>query len=267
MFDGYSYTCKNRGTLCAEDLLKCAGGLFLVGSLRGGRKVRISIPLPGGTLDPRNIPKFEMPLLVPPAMPSLGEINLSGGGKADYYEIAVRQFVQQILPSPLPATTVWGYGRPAVPGSFSYPSFTIEAIQSKPVRVKWINGLMDASGNYLPHILPVDQTLHWSNPPGPRDTPGFSQQRYTARCRSSRTYTAHTQAMRAMAIPRRGFSRTPTTSRADSSRPEVSTTSSGPRLRDCSGRIGIREPPSTNTATTGFACLLGGMDWWGEKDA
>jgi FtsP/CotA-like multicopper oxidase with cupredoxin domain len=34
------------------------------------------------------------------------------------------------------------------------------------VRVKWINDLKDATGNYLPHLLPVDQTLHWANPPG-----------------------------------------------------------------------------------------------------
>ena len=33
-------------------------------------------------------------------------------------------------------------------------------------RVKWINGLVDANGNYLPHLLPVDPTLHWANPPG-----------------------------------------------------------------------------------------------------
>src|SRR5436190_95277 len=111
-------------------------------------------------------------------MPALGEINLGGGGRADYYEIAIRQFVQQILPSPLPVTTVWGYGTPALPGSFSYPSFTIEALQRKPVRVKWINGLVDALGKHLPHILPVDQTLHWANPPGPRDSHGMNQQRY-----------------------------------------------------------------------------------------
>jgi spore coat protein A len=39
--------------------------------------------------------------------------------------------------------------------------------------VKWINGLVDANGNYLPHLLPVDQTLHWANPlggPANRDT-------------------------------------------------------------------------------------------------
>ena len=28
---------------------------------------------------------------------------------------------------------------------------------------------MDADGNYLPHLLPVDPTLHWANPPGGND--------------------------------------------------------------------------------------------------
>ncbi len=34
------------------------------------------------------------------------------------------------------------------------------------MRIKWINDLKDANGNYLPHLLPVDPTLHWANPPG-----------------------------------------------------------------------------------------------------
>ena len=34
-----------------------------------------------------------------------------------------------------------------------------------PVRVKSINDLKLADGTYLPHLLPVDQTLHWANPP------------------------------------------------------------------------------------------------------
>src|SRR4029453_6009018 len=34
------------------------------------------------------------------------------------------------------------------------------------VRVKWVNQLVDADGNYLQHLLPIDQTLHWANPPG-----------------------------------------------------------------------------------------------------
>jgi bilirubin oxidase len=84
----------------------------------------------------------------------------------DYYEIAVRQFSQQILPLGLPATTVWSYGKVGSPATFHYPSFTIEATVGRPVRVKWVNDLVDAVGNFRPHILPVDPTLHWANPPG-----------------------------------------------------------------------------------------------------
>ena len=58
------------------------------------------------------------------------------------------------------------------------PSLTIEARFGTPVMVKWINDLKDAAGNYLPHLLPVDPTLHWANPPGGatgRDTrPAFT---------------------------------------------------------------------------------------------
>jgi hypothetical protein len=45
-----------------------------------------------------------------------------------------------------------------------------------------VNDLRDASGNYLPHLLPVDQTLHWANPPGGlagRDSHGTAQAPYT----------------------------------------------------------------------------------------
>src|SRR6185369_4972149 len=55
------------------------------------------------------------------------------------------------------------------PGSFNYPAFTLEAKVNTPLRVKWINDLVDESGDYLPHLLAVDPTLHWANPPGPRD--------------------------------------------------------------------------------------------------
>jgi spore coat protein A len=73
-------------------------------------------------------------------------------------------------------TTVWSYGSVNHPGSFNYPAFTIETHAGTPVRVKWINGLVDDAGNYLPHLLPVDPTLHWANPPGPRDgSPKFKK--------------------------------------------------------------------------------------------
>ena len=51
-------------------------------------------------------------------------------GRVDYYEIAVRQFEQQILPDDLPSTTVWSYGSVNHPGTFNYPAFTIEAVRT-----------------------------------------------------------------------------------------------------------------------------------------
>jgi len=114
------------------------------------------------------IPKFGTPLVIPPAMPRTTKFKQKMAKNIDYYEIAVRQFIQQILPAGMPATTVWGYGSVNHPGTFNYPSFTIEAKYNKHVRVKWINDLKDANGNFLPHLLTgcVDQTLHWANPPG-----------------------------------------------------------------------------------------------------
>jgi bilirubin oxidase len=120
--------------------------------------------IPGGSLDPNLIGKYEMPLVIPPAMPKTLKQGIPGN--IDYYEIAVRQFQQQILPSDMPATTVWSYGSVNHPGTFNYPAFTIEAGFRKPTRVKWINDLKDGDGNFLPHLLPVDPTLHWANPPG-----------------------------------------------------------------------------------------------------
>ena len=132
---------------------------------------RATAQIPGGTLHPTLIPKYQTPLLIPPVMPRAGTITLRGGKPADYYEISMRQITEQILPAGLPATTVWGYG--AVKGQgrdplllHHAPSLTIEAQWKRPVRVRWINDLVDKDGNYLSHLLPVDQTLHWANPPG-----------------------------------------------------------------------------------------------------
>lgn len=127
--------------------------------------------IPGGTLDPNLIPKFQTPLLIPPVMPKAGRIVVRGGKNVDYYEISMKQFEQQILPAGFPATTVWGYGAVSSESKrglllHNAPSLTIEARWNTPVRVKWINDLKDANNEFLPHLLPVDQTLHWANPPG-----------------------------------------------------------------------------------------------------
>jgi FtsP/CotA-like multicopper oxidase with cupredoxin domain len=111
-------------------------------------------------------------MLIPPVMPAAGTIKQKGGKNIDYYEISMKQFSQQILPAGLPLTTVWGYGAVAAADNrglliHNAPSLTIEAKWNTPVRVKWINDLKDPlTGNFLPHLLPVDPTLHWANPPG-----------------------------------------------------------------------------------------------------
>jgi FtsP/CotA-like multicopper oxidase with cupredoxin domain len=143
--------------------------LFGFDKLTGSSKAMAQIP--GGTLDPFTIPKYQTPLLIPPVMPKAGTIKMRGGKPADYYEISVRQFAQQILPAGLPSTTVWGYGAVTAASKrglliHNAPSLTIEAQWMRPVRIKWINELKDTNCNFLPHILPVDQTLHWANPPG-----------------------------------------------------------------------------------------------------
>ena len=66
---------------------------------------------------------------------------------------------------------MWGYGAITAQSKKAItihhaPSLTIEAMHNRPVRVKWVNELVDGSGGFLPHLLPVDPTLHWANPAG-----------------------------------------------------------------------------------------------------
>jgi spore coat protein A, manganese oxidase len=131
-------------------------------------------PLPGGTLDPLTIPKYVTNLVIPPVMKqsAIGK-GQDDEDRTDDYRIAIRQFKQQILPAGLPSTKVWGYGPESDPtpvvapdprSQFNYPAYTIETQSNRRVNVRWINGLVDRAGMYLPHLLSVDQTLHWANP-------------------------------------------------------------------------------------------------------
>ncbi|WP_199836130.1 multicopper oxidase family protein [Streptomyces sp. TP-A0356] len=104
--------------------------------------------------------KYVTELVVPPVMP------MDSQAGRDIYTIGVRQFRQQLLPPGRPATTVWGYGSTRHPDTFHYPAFTVEAQYGRAVQVGWVNELVDAGGRYLPHLLPVDPTLHWANPLG-----------------------------------------------------------------------------------------------------
>jgi len=154
---------------------------------REGMKARPNL------LDPTRIPKYVIPLVIPPVM--------DNDGTEDSYDIAVRQFRQQILPGGIwntingredryPPTTVWSYGPAddAVPSvapdpnsQFNYPAYTVETTSNVPVDVRWINGLVRPNGTYRPHLLAVDQTLHWANPPagpGMTDTVGTDDDPY-----------------------------------------------------------------------------------------
>jgi FtsP/CotA-like multicopper oxidase with cupredoxin domain len=156
-------------------------GAFFVTPLVAGIQNASAQPLPGGTLDPLSIPKYVTPLVIPPVM--------NNSGTANNYDIAVRQFKQQILPGGIwnslnnrtdafPATTVWSYGpaaedpvtvanlvAPAANSQFNYPAYTIENTVNTTTSVNWINDLVDpVTSNYRPHLLPVDRSLHWANP-------------------------------------------------------------------------------------------------------
>lgn len=164
--------------------LSGAGVLSLYTAARGKYVQRVfADPIAGGTLVPGDVVKYTLPLVKPPAMPPS-----KAKGNKDQYKIAVRQFTQRIVSADVPETTVWSYGSVDFPGTvaqggtFNYPAFTIEAWANKKVTVEWRNELVDINNNYLPHLLAVDQTLHWANPPGgskQRDRRGFDPTPYT----------------------------------------------------------------------------------------
>jgi len=74
--------------------------LFFTDRLGVTRQLFAQIP---DTLDPATVAKFTAPMLIPPVMPRAGRITLAGGKNADYYEISMKQFTQQILPDGLPS--------------------------------------------------------------------------------------------------------------------------------------------------------------------
>ncbi|GGI45247.1 FtsP/CotA-like multicopper oxidase with cupredoxin domain [Agromyces flavus] len=163
-----------RLPLSRRTFIKAAGaagaGFILYAMGPGGRATALA-QVAHASLDPASITKFATPLLIPPVMPRAGRITTRGGKNIDYYEISMRQLSQQVLPAGMPATTVWGYGAVTAASKKGLllhhaPSLTIEAQWNRPVRVKWINELVDGTGGYLSHLLPVDPTLHWANPPG-----------------------------------------------------------------------------------------------------
>ena len=93
-----------RGRLSRRDLLRygayAGAGLYLVGRVPGARGARVvAVAGAGPSLDAAAIDRFVTPLTIPPGDAEDGKIALKGGKSIDYYEIAVRQFQQQVLPA------------------------------------------------------------------------------------------------------------------------------------------------------------------------
>jgi spore coat protein A len=102
-------------------------------------------------LSPYSQPQFVNPLPVPAV------IDARDGGK---FTIGITQFEQWLglvdpgTKQPL-KTKVWGYHG-------MYPGPTILAKKDVPVEVFWQNNLVDGTNKPLPHLLPVDPTIHWA---------------------------------------------------------------------------------------------------------
>ena len=56
-------------------------------------------------------------------------------------------------------TTIWGYGD--ANSGVSWPGPTIYAQKGVPTEVQWSNDLTEKNNKPLPHLLPVDENLHW----------------------------------------------------------------------------------------------------------
>ena len=161
---------KNQGKripVTAGAIVAAAVSALAWGSVANAQAV------PGGTLDPLTIPKYVTPLVIPPVMK-----DTAGDNSTNDYEIAVRQFQQQILPGGpwnvlapkcaatpglcnLPATTIWSYGpstdplpdstdiggasgvAPAPNSQFNYPAYTMENTAYETTSVNWINDLVE----------------------------------------------------------------------------------------------------------------------------
>lgn len=134
-------------------------------------------------LDPQTIPKWTNQLSIAPPIYIPNNITDSSGKLIrQEYTVSVGQFEQQLLPTVdsngnptgFGATTVWGFegqAKNAVTGEtlglvHSTPGCTFEAIRGVPVQVKWVNDLVDSSGNPLPNLFAVDPTFNWANPNG-----------------------------------------------------------------------------------------------------
>lgn len=106
---------------------------------------------PQTLLDPRTQPQFVNALPVP---------SIIDGRNGGMFTIGISQFEQWLgLVDPVTKqpmnTLVWGYNG-------SYPGPTILAKKNVPIDIFWRNNLVNGNNQPLPHLLPVDPSLHWA---------------------------------------------------------------------------------------------------------
>ena len=113
--------------------------------------------------DPAVQPKFAE--LVPNALdPGFIYQPIPRGSKAGLYNVNVEQTAQETGlrrngTGRKLTTTVWGYGPDS--GGVSWPGRTFQVQSGTPTTVRWNNELRNSGGKPLPHLLPVDTSLHW----------------------------------------------------------------------------------------------------------
>jgi spore coat protein A len=102
-------------------------------------------------LNPGTQPQFVNPLPIP---------SVIDGRNGGTFTIGISQFDQWLgLIDPTTQqhlnTKVWGYNG-------TYPGPTIVAKKDIPISVFWRNNLMNGGNQPLPHLLPIDRTIHWA---------------------------------------------------------------------------------------------------------
>ena len=117
--------------------------------------------LAAGLSDPAVQPLFTN--LAPNAM-SAGFKFVPNNNKIKIYTSQVQQMTGLVGADGVTpvATTIWGYG--GKKGDVTWPGRTIERhVNDEPLVIKWRNELIDQNTEKpLPHLLPVDTSLHWA---------------------------------------------------------------------------------------------------------
>jgi spore coat protein A len=127
-----------------------------------------------------NVPVLGVKLA--PNLPQIGFVMKPDVGTTNLFSIKAGQTPWPMLGplgskfidgSPVPVTTLWGYGNhelenifvdpntgAPVPGlGVTFPARTFIVQRGAAIKVNWYNNLVDAAGNELPHLVGVDQTI------------------------------------------------------------------------------------------------------------